>query len=257
MPTVAKSLGEGTQAALLTVAIIDKLAQSDQPVSVSDLAKEIGTSKSRIFRHLQTLLEAEFAIRYEPGGQYGVGRRLIEIGRALNRRYDLVHVALGVMHDLRDRFGHSVIVSRIEHHGIEVLKSLSGTSPIVLEIRPGTVLPFLTSAQGKLAMAHVQAALTDSESPIAVARATYEREHPGELEKTRRAGYAVAQMREGLNGVAAPVLGPARQLVGTIALLDTVSDIGREIDPKTVNALKAAGKTLSEAMGMPPESIEG
>ncbi|MDP2779622.1 IclR family transcriptional regulator [Devosia sp.] len=254
MPTVAKSLGEGTQAALLTVAIIDRLAQSDGPVSVSDLAKEVGTSKSRIFRHLQTLLNAGIATRYEPGGQYGVGPKLVDIGRAINRRYDLVNLATSVMHDLRESFGHSVILSRVEHHGIEVLKSISGKSPIVLEIRPGTVLPFLTSAQGKLAMAVAQASL-NSGTPLAAARATYERERPGELEVVRQAGISVAQMREGLNGVAAPIFGPADQIVGTIALLDTVADIGREIEPATIEALKSAAQRLSESMGTTPKKV--
>lgn len=251
MPTVRNTLGDGTQVALLTVAIIDKLAIGKGPVSISELAKEIGTSKSRVHRHLQTLLEAGIAVRLEPSGQYGIGPRLIGIGQAVSQRYDLAHVATSVIYDLRERFGHSVILSRIEYQGVEVLKSISGKSPIILEIRPGTVLPFHSSAQGKIAMAFARPAMIDPDTPLALARAAYDQERPGELDAVKNAGYAVAQMREGLSGAAAPVFGPAGQLVGTVAFLNTISEIGHSIDTVTIDALRSAAETLSKNMGMP------
>jgi IclR family KDG regulon transcriptional repressor len=250
MPTVTKTLGEGTQSVLLTVAILECLALEKHPVSVSDLAKRIGTSKSRVFRHLRTLLACDYVIQDEIGGSYGIGPRLLALCQSTGDRHDLGRIAAPFMEKLCERFRHSVIVSRIEADGVHVLKSVSGHTSIVLEVRQGTVLSFDRSAQGKIALAFVAVPNSDRPGPSAAARRSFVKAHRGELETIQRTGIATAQMREGLMGIATPIFDGNGVAIGTLALLNTVAEI--QGDNEVVAALKVAALAVSQELGYRP-----
>jgi len=248
LPTVTKSLGDGTQSVLLTVAIMERLAQKNGPLSISELARDIGTSKSRIFRHLQTLSSCDYVAANPTTGEYEVGGQLLAFCRAINERYDLVNLATPIMSDLRDRLGHTVIISRADTSGVLVLKTISGNSPITVGIRPGTTLPFEGSAQGKVAMAFMSSQHQEEHSPFARAYKLFAATHGGELENVRNQGWAGAQMREGLCGLAAPVFDSTGRLVATLALLDTITDMGSDIEPRKTKALTQAARDISQEL---------
>jgi IclR family transcriptional regulator, KDG regulon repressor len=241
MPTVTRTLGEGTQSVLLTVTLLECLASQPRATSISDLAKSIGTSKSRVFRHLRTLLACDYVVQDEAGGQYSVGPRLLALCRAATERRDLAMVAGPYMEDLRARFGHSTIVSRIEVEGVRVLTSISGEAGLVLAVRAGTLLPFDRSAQGRIALAFGDAGL-------AQVRRRFEKEHPGELARIRAVGIAAAQMRVGLMGIAAPIFDAERRLIGTLALLNTAGEM-KASESAAGAALRDAARAVSHQLG--------
>jgi DNA-binding IclR family transcriptional regulator len=241
MPTVSKTLGEGTQSVLLTVAILECLAAQPQPTGLSEIAKTIATSKSRVFRHLRTLLACDYVVQDEAGGRYGIGPRLLALCRATSDRHDLAHLALPFMQSLSEQFQNSAIVSRVEAEGVRVLHSVSGHARIMLGVRAGSVLPYDRSAQGKVALAFGGAALENL-------RVEFEAETPGELAAIREAGVAVAQMREGWTGMASPVFDANGRLVGTLALLNTASEM-KASRKEAGAALRRAAVELSRLLG--------
>jgi IclR family KDG regulon transcriptional repressor len=254
MPTVTKTLGEGTQSVLLTVAILECLASEKRLVSVSELAKTIGTSKSRVFRHLRALLACGYVVQYEAGGHYGIGARLLALCRSTSDRHDLGAIATPFMEQLCERFRHSVIISRIEPDGVHVIKSISGRASIVLEVRQGTVLPFENSAQGRLALAFADAISLDGSTPaVAEARARFAEANPGVLDSIRKSGLAPAQMRKGLMGLAAPIFEANGHLIGTLALLNTVVEVKARKELAEA-ALKEAALAVSRQLGYQPAS---
>jgi DNA-binding IclR family transcriptional regulator len=248
MPIVTKSLGDGTQSVLLTIAILECLASQKRPVSVSELAKTIGTSKSRVFRHLRTLLVCDYVNQNEMTGHYGIGARLLALCRSTSDRHDLGVIATPFMEGLRERFRHSVIVSRIEPDGVHVIKSISGYASIVLEVRQGTVLSFERSAQGMIALAFAAETLLEDHDAIADVRARFAKTYPGALENIRREGIAAAQMREGLTGVAVPIFDGKGRVTGTLALLNTAAEMNDRRN-LTEAALKDAALSVSRQLG--------
>jgi DNA-binding IclR family transcriptional regulator len=245
LPTVTKSLGDGTQSVLLTVEILERLAAKEGPVSISDLAREIGTSKSRIFRHLQTLVSCDYVSSPASSGEYQVGRKLLAFCRSISERYDLVVVAQPIMAELRNHFGHTVILSRVDISGLVVLKTLGSVSPITIGIRPGTSLPFHGSAQGKISMAFSSPDRIAESGPLAEAHARFAKDHPEELQAVRQNEWATGHIREGLFGLAAPVFTRNGQLIATLALLDTIAVMGDNAGARKGALLRDAAKRLS------------
>jgi IclR family KDG regulon transcriptional repressor len=245
VPTVTKSLGEGTQSVILTLSILERLASKRGPVGITELARDIGTSKSRIFRHLQTLVSCRYVSANGTTGEYEVGPQLVAFGREVSERYDLVSLAEPVMSKLRDLLGHTVIISRVDGTGVQVLRSMPGNSAIVVGVRPGTTLPFTLSAQGLIALAFGGSSRRMGETTFSEAFRSFSGEHPDELERIRKQGWARAEMREGLRGFAAPVLDTSGNLVATLALLDTALDIGDDESGAKTGALVDAASKLS------------
>lgn len=247
MPTVTKSLGEGTQSVLLTVEILERLAASRGAVGISDLARQIGTSKSRIFRHLQTLAACDYVSKHGDG-EYEAGRRLLAFCRSINERYDPLSIAEPILENLRTKLGHTVIISRIVSTGVCVIKSLAGDSPIVLAMRPGSVLPFERSAQGHVALAYMPESWRQDATAYASAYASFAAEQSEELKLIRRQGWAAAQMREGLFGMAAPVFDRTGELIATIGLLDTAGAMVAETLADKGRMLVDAAAALSDRL---------
>ena len=77
MPRISGEITEGIQSVVLALRVIEHLAQSRRPVGVTSLANALGTTKSRIYRHLQTLVQQGYIVRSEQLERYKVGSRLI------------------------------------------------------------------------------------------------------------------------------------------------------------------------------------
>ena len=52
MPKISGAGGEGVQAVVLTLRILEHLAEEGRPIGVTSLARALGTTNGRIFRHL-------------------------------------------------------------------------------------------------------------------------------------------------------------------------------------------------------------
>ncbi len=63
--------GEGLQAVLLALNILEFVAHAQRAVGVTELAKAFGTTKSRIHRHLQTLVGAGYLTQEVETERYG------------------------------------------------------------------------------------------------------------------------------------------------------------------------------------------
>ena len=251
MPTMKTSLGDGTQAVLLTVTLLEALAEADAPQGVTRLAERLGTSKSRVHRHLQTLETCGFVAKLDGGSRYGVGDRLLALARSVDNGQTLVKTAQPIMEELRDQFAHSVVVSRVDRDSVSVLQSISGRSDFVLEFRPGTSLPLGNSAQGKVVLAFMRPRDVVAGGRVAQARQGLDATEPGELQAIIGRGWAVAPdgMTVGVNGVAVPVFASSGRLVATLGLFDTIGAMGRSVHGRTIKALQEAGQKLSRQLG--------
>jgi IclR family transcriptional regulator, KDG regulon repressor len=76
--------GEGVQTVVLALRILEYLAQNRSTVGVTHLSRVFDTSKSRMHRHLQTLVAAGYVIREAETERYRSGARLATFGQALS-----------------------------------------------------------------------------------------------------------------------------------------------------------------------------
>jgi IclR family KDG regulon transcriptional repressor len=257
MPKISgDSSGDGVQAVVLALHIMEYLAEQRRPVGVTALAEALGTTKSRIFRHLRTLVQHGYIVQSPESERYQVGSQLVQLGRLVGENLDLAAAAHPILRELRDELGHSTVVSQVEAEGVRVLARVPGTSPIEIGVKPGSLLPFHSSAQGKIALAFGEEALRTrvfrsrlemlTPSTITAPGALEE-----EIERTRQRGWAIApnEAMIGINTLAAPVFDVSGALVGAVGVVDSIQFIPAEASDEQIRRTVAAARRISKHLG--------
>lgn len=246
----------GVQAVLFALQILEYLAANKEAVRITDLAKHFGTNKNRIFRHLRTLVQLGYIVQDGESERYRAGTRLIALGHAVSENFDLTRMASGPMRVLRDKLSHSVVLSLAGPDGAHVISVMTGTSPVEIIVKPGSVLGFHWSAQGKVTLAYAsnevqERVLSGMLEPHTQHTIVNPQELQKELATIRARGWAVApnQAAIGLNTLAAPILDASGVLIGAIAIVDLVQAIAPEPSERQLSGVLEAARVVSEAIG--------
>jgi DNA-binding IclR family transcriptional regulator len=256
MPKVTGESGDGVQAVALALRILERLAEEGRPMGVTALAEALGTTKSRIFRHLHTLKQHGYILQSEATERYRIGLRLIALARAASDNQDLAIASYRALRALRDRLGHSAVVSQVETDGVRILSTITGKSPIEIGVRPGSLLPFHSSAQGKIGLTFGSETLR---AQVLNSRLEKMTEHTittpaalrTEIEQIRHQGWATAPSEAliGINTLAAPIFEGAGSLVGAVAIVDSVQFIPPVPTAEQVAGVLDAARAISSEFG--------
>lgn len=256
MPRVTGISGEGVQAVVLALNILERLAEEGRPMGVTALADALGTTKSRIWRYLQTLVQQGYIGQIADTERYRLGSRLADLGRAAGKNLDLVSASYDPIRALRDSLGHAVVIAQVEQDGARVLATVAGHAMIEMGFKQGTVLGFHCSAQGKVALAFGSDALRaavygkrlERRTPTTIVSHTSLRT---QIERVRRDGWATApnEVVTGLNALAAPIFDATGNLVATVAIVDFIQFIAESPTAEQIGQTMEAAKLVSAALG--------
>jgi IclR family transcriptional regulator, KDG regulon repressor len=248
--------GEGVQAVVFALQILEYLAQHRSTVGVTDLARVFDTTKSRMHRHLQTLVAAGYVMRDDETERYRSGARLIAFGRAVSENFELTSAARPVMETLRAALGHAVALSQPDPDGMRVIATTAGKSAFEIGVKPGSILATHATAQGKLMLAYggdavMERALAKSltrNTPYSMTDRTTLR---AEVDQIRRQGWAIAPSQSiiGLNALAAPIFDALGSFVGAIAVVDSIQFIPEDPSAKQIRQIVDAGRKISNTIG--------
>ena len=257
MPRISGSQrGEGVQAVVFALQILEYLAQHRSTVGVTDLARVFDTTKSRMHRHLQTLVAAGYVMREAETERYRSGARLIAFGRAVSENFELTSAARPVMESLRSSLGHAVTLSQPEPDGMRVIATIAGKSAFEIGVKPGSTLATHATAQGKLLLAFggnaaMERALAKPLPRNTPSTMTDRAQLRAEVEQVRRQGWATAPSQAviGLNALAAPIFDALGTFVGAIAIVDSIQFVPEDPSAKQIKLIVEAGKRISTSIG--------
>lgn len=240
----------------LSLRLLERLAISREPIGISDLAREFETSKTKVYRHLQTLARHAFVRQDGVTRRYEAGIKLFMLGEHLRERFDILNAARGDMAQLRDATGHAVTLSTLVEDQVVVLELFHGHTIVEFGTRPGTVLDLHASAHGKVALAFSPPGLLErcvakplkAWTPQTIcSRAPLERA----VAEVRKRGWAVAanQVLTGVNGLAAPIFNHNGCYAGAIAIAGSVQYITATPSPEQIRFVRSAAQNISKKMG--------
>jgi IclR family KDG regulon transcriptional repressor len=255
LPSLPEERGDGgVRSVQVALDVLEAVAFAYEELGVTQIAERLGLTKGSVHRHLLTLVERGYLVQNAATTRYSRGPRSRLLAHYAPGT-DLIQLAAGPMRELRDLLGHSVVLSESSPRGALVLSMVVGTAAIEI-VRPGSELPFHSSAQGKVFLAF--APRPQRERVLAKPLPTFTAHtvtdvKPLEQELTRVAqqGFATApeQAMLGINAVAAPIFDAKDSCAGALALVGSIQFLPAEIDAKSINALKAAAAQISRTLG--------
>ncbi len=252
---MSEKSAEGVRSVHLAIDVLEAVAFSEDELGVTQIADRLKVTKGSVHRHLTTLVERGYLAQNPATSRYAIGPKSRLLAR-LAPETDLVKVAEGPMRELRDALGQTVVLSEMTPGGAMVLITLAGTSPIEIGVRPGSVLPFYNSAQGKVLLAFAprpfQARAFRGPFEKVTAKTIVSAER---LEKVLRdivkRGYGAAPEESmlGINAMAAPIFDSKDACIAAIAVVGSIQFLPEKPRRSDVEALLRAGEQISRKCG--------
>lgn len=156
-----------------TLDLIEAIAAASEPVGVTELAKEIGATKSAVFRILVNLERRGYITRDPVTSKCQLGGQFVHLGYQATRSIDLRARARPVLEDLHARFNETVnlgilvgdhisYVDMIESdHGLRMAATIGGIEPMHSTSLGKAVLSFLPDGERETILARPLARITE------------------------------------------------------------------------------------------------
>lgn len=244
------------QSVVTTLTLIEIMARTDGPVGVSELARLLGATKPRVYRHLRTLLDQGYVMQDPLTDKYLLTLKFFHIGQAIAEHIDFLAEARRVMPLLRDRVSQTVSVGQVENDGVRILDILKHRSEIEITSPPGTLFDFHSSAQGKIAVAFGPPEIQENLATQSLRKWTPKTittlsKLNTEITIVRKQGWAVApeEALTGINALAAPVFEKPGTLAGTITIVGSVQYITPRPTAELIDAIQSAAREISLRLG--------
>jgi len=252
----AQGAEAGVQSIVMALEILEYLAREPEPVGVATIAAALGITKSRVYRHLQTLLKRGYIYQSGSFEKYQIGSRLVSLSHVVAENFQLANIGRAAITQLREALGHFTVLSERDRDGMRVVATRAGKSMLEVQVKQGSLLPYHASAQGKLCLAYGEPSLLEQVckgklealTPYSI---TTPRALRAEIDRVRRNGYATAfhQSLVGTNSLAAPVLGPGHVLRGTVAVIDSVQFLPQQPSRTQIARVMTAARQITKLLG--------
>jgi DNA-binding IclR family transcriptional regulator len=221
--SVAERKPGTVQSVEVALQILEGIADNDGLVRVNELARQLGMTKARVSRHMQTLLALGLVARGRHEG-YTFGWKLLQLSRAAVRDRSLVDLAKPHMQTLRDEVNHSVILSLPAPDGAVVISSVESRAMETVTVRIAGFLPSPSSPAGRLSVALQHGADAGARKLL------QQWPHQGvEYE---------ADTGRGVGGIAAPVFDEHRSLIAVVSIVAPAASLLPTPSPSVLSALQ-------------------
>lgn len=202
----------GHRAAKRALELIEHVAASGEPVSLSELARQVDLPKSSAHALARTLADEGYLLR-DDRGAYSLGPRLLSLLGRLPQRFELPRVARPLMQKLVEDLGETAILGVRQGHEIIYIEQVEAPQMIRYVAPLGEPRPLHCTSIGKTLLAHMDPA--EADALLRGARLERFTEHTtttlkglkAELAEIREQGYAVnhEESMAGIAAIAVPV----------------------------------------------------
>ncbi len=243
------------EAVASSFAILEELARSNGPRGVTELAKSTGIPKARVHRHLTTLCALNYVEQLEEASKYRASTRLFLLGQMSADNLPWLIATRTMLGLLRDKLGHSVVLSIVEDQNLRVLENYRGDAIVDISSKSGATLPPHASAQGKVLLAFSEHDLVGNLLEEPLHRFTEKTIVDGdtlraEIDQVKHQGWAASdeELEVDFRSVAAPIFGPGDTLMFTIGIIARAENMSISAKANDVRAALSASADLTKLL---------
>lgn len=248
---------EGIQSVQRALYILDRLANSKNGASASEIARELGVNRSTVFRLMETLMQEGYVRQDTRTKRYYLTMKVFSLGSRLLDQMDIRTSARGVLEALQKETGHTIHLGLRDLNEVVYIDKISGTNPIQMYSMIGRRAPLYCTGVGKAILAFLKDAEIEAflqEVKLVKFTPNTITEPEGlweEIKRIRSQGYALdlEEHEVGIRCVAAPVFDYNQEVIGSISVAAVVITLGKKCIEDYAGLVIKAAKTVSETLG--------
>ena len=257
----------GVQAVETGMRLLESLIELGPTPMLKTIAEHAGMPSSKAHRYLTSYCRGQLVERDPSTGGYRLGPLSVRLGLAALRHLDVVNVATPVVESLRDKLGFSVGLAIWGTYGPTFVRMAEADSVVILSVRPGSVMPILSSATGRVFGAYLpadrtrrlieaeQLEQTPTSQQVAYTGRSPRLMGPEDIEaiflSVREQGLAnvTGDLNLGIHALSAPVFDHDSRLVGVLSVVGGAGllDVDPQGGPATLLKERAMG--VSRTLG--------
>jgi IclR family KDG regulon transcriptional repressor len=233
-------------------AILDLLAESKEPMGISDISGRLELNKSTVFGIVHTLMDLN-VLENRPDGKFVFGTRLYILGKMAGQRSKLIQAAHPYLEKINERTKLSAFLGLRSDFRVILIDKVDSAYGIKLSSEIGMQMPVLAGAGIKAMLSQ----LSDEEIDDILARAELRRYTPysiidkavykKEILEVRKQGIAFDREEyiEGMVAFAVPVKANGGDLQAAIWAVGLTRQVTEESIPEVTGLLRGISQEIN------------
>ncbi len=240
--------------------ILETLAHSQTPLSLTELARKQGRSSSELFRMLAVLEARGYINKGETSGNYALSLKLYELAHLHPPVMNLLEAASQPMENVTNILRESCHLSVLRRGKLVVLKEVLSPARVRLSVPVGGRFSPVDTVSGRLLLAYLPeselaAFLTNCEEYVTMDRNS-RKAFESKLAEIRETGLstAVSETHLGVSDAAVLVGNPHIGLCAALAVASLRTSSDPDHLKRISSQLKQCAQTITQAMGLDNDS---
>lgn len=234
--------------------VLEALADSDRPQSVTALSQRLDLPKSNIHRTLATLVETGYARRHDDLRRYSATLRTWEVGANVISRNFLRRASLPFLRVLHQETHETVYLAVVDGTDVLYLEKIDALYPLVKSIRIGQRIPAIFPASGLALLAH----LPDAEERVRSCAEASGSVRPSDpdavlqvLSEVRSQGFArtLSGWNQGATSIAVPILRRGAVPMGSIGIAGPAERLTDDVVARCIATVRNSALQIADLIG--------
>jgi len=249
------------QSVALTLRILESLAKSGGEKGVTEIARELSSTKARIFRHLQTLRHLGYVSHNPATRKDSIGMRLNLMAKMVGENVELTPAVRPAMETLRDQTAQTTVFTTVLDGRVTMLDFALGTTRVQFSFSIGATFNLNSTSLGHIALAFGPEEYWDYVKMDKFEQETSKTSIDPEqlaarVNKARARGWTIVpeEAVAGVNAIAAPVFYHDSTYAGSLAIVGSVQNVPANPPQELIDYVVAAGHQASRNLGWRPGS---
>jgi len=236
--------------------ILQMIADSPSGLGVSELSKRLNMGKSTVHGITMGLEALGVLVRDPIQKKFNLGYTLLELNRRAYARIEVRDIARGPMERLMEKVGETVFLGIMNGDHVTILDMVESHNEMKITSPPGTRLPLLAAATGKVFLAQFEEKKAkEIIQKMGLARFTPKsifdpKKFLKETEETKKRGYAIddEEYIPGVRAIAAPIQ-TASPPLAAIWVVGFTSSLDNQKMKTVIREIQGATREINQALG--------
>ncbi len=247
----------GPRSVTRLVVLFDRLARAPAGLSLAELNVALASPKSSILNLLRPLLAEGYVVHN--GATYSLGPAMFRLAAGVMAGWNFPRLIRPFLHELSSRTQETAVLSLLDRRSGAMIyvEIIEGSHPVRYHIPVGTIRPILTTAAGRVMLAHADPAwcaayLRSVKFPVKSVKQVTRAALIKELAEVRVAGVAISLDRHilGVSALAAPVFGADGKCVAALTVAGPTDRFRAALEPLATTIRDVAARASGAIKGV-------